>query len=146
MNLELHPPSYFSTEHGIDDEIYWFLRGISKYFFDKEYSEIVNKVSIMSIVAPDEIIRQGKWQEHISVYKSIECAYVAKQTDYTEYLNADMEGRKKLMVENILGAIKSIRTRAKFDYVRFEKDLLSFVENFNMETIDKSVDFPFSVG
>ena len=129
MDLQLNSPAYFSQEHGIDDEIYWFFREIAKYFVDRDYSEIINCVGLIPIVAPKEIIDQGLWAEYKKIDKSSKLAIISKQTDYLKYLNADIKGRKQLMVENILSSMKSIAKKGKIDYTKFEKDLLTAVDS-----------------
>ena len=129
MDLQINSPGFFSAEHGIDDEIYWFFRKITMYFIGKEYSEIINTVGLAPIVAPAEILGQGLWAEYTKIDKMSKLAMVSKQTDYLEYLNSDIEGKKQLMVENILSSIKSITKRGKFDYERFERDLMDCLVN-----------------
>jgi hypothetical protein len=128
MDLQLNSPAFFSTEHGIDDEIYWFFRGITKYFIDKQYSEMINTVGLIPVVAPVEILNQGLWAEYSKIKKKSRLAIISRQTDYLEYLNSDVRGKKRLMIENILSSMKSIEKKGKFDYELFEKDLMAYLE------------------
>ena len=135
MELNLNSPTYFSEEHGIDDEIYWFMRNISKCFAEKgNYSEIVKNIGIITVIAPTELLDKRLWAEHIKIDKMCNLAIITKQTNYIEYLNADTEGRKKLITKNILLCIRSIEKKGKFNYKQFEKDLLEFT-NFTKEEL-----------
>jgi hypothetical protein len=119
-------PAFFSTEHGIDDEIYWFLRRISKFFEDKTYCESIEIIGLMPVVAPEDMLDEGAWKEFYKFDRKCKLIIVSRRTDYIAYLNADMEGRKRLMIENILVSVKSIKKKEKFDYDQFEKDLIEF--------------------
>lgn len=129
MELYLNSPAYFSRKFGVDDEIYKMCRKLSKYMKDKEYSEIVDTISIFPIVAPKEELEDGGWKEEKRY--SLKCGLVTvwKQIDYDLYCQADMETRKMLIIQNILDSVKSIHKKAKFDYEKFEKDVNCFVES-----------------
>ena len=135
MILNLNMPLYFSKEHGVDDEIYWFFHEIKKYFAEREYSEIVKTVGLMPVVAPTEILNQSLWVENTKIDKFGNLAIISKQTDYLTYFNATIVGKKRLMVKNILSSIKSIEKRGKFNYKQFEDDLL-MVTGFSKEELD----------
>ena len=124
MELNINMSPYFSEKHGVDNEIYWFLRGITKYFEDKSYSDILDIIGLMPIISPQDIERK----EMVQCKIKSRLAIISKITDYHDYLNADIEGRKKLMVKNILDSVKSIEKKGRFNYMKFEKDLFNFVK------------------
>jgi hypothetical protein len=136
MELNLNSPAYFSEKHGIDNDIYWFMRSIVKHFSEKgDYSEIVKNVGIITVIAPMELLDEGLWAERIKIDKKCNLAIITKQTSYMKYLGADTEGRKKLIVENILASVKGIERKVKFNYGQFEDDMLEFT-GFSKEGMD----------
>ncbi|MFR8428802.1 MAG: hypothetical protein ACLVCH_16165 [Roseburia inulinivorans] len=60
MELNINSPKYYKDVYGVDDEIYRLCQDIYIYFKDKSYSEIINIIGIIPIIAPKELI--GKWK------------------------------------------------------------------------------------
>lgn len=132
MKLNINSPEYYSKIYGVDDEIYWMCRDLSKYVIDKQYSQIVDTVGIVPIIAPKEIINKGLCKEILRYDLKFNFVHVSKQMDYDEYVSADICTKKKLIVKNILKSVKAIKTKAKFDYESFEKDVLECL-NYSKE-------------
>lgn len=127
MQLNINSPAYYSNQYGVDNEIYWMCREISSFMKDKNYSEKIDTVGIVPIVAPKEQIDKGLWQQEIKYDMKFKLVYVSKWIEFDEYSSSDIEGRRILIVKNILDSIKSISRKAKFDYDRFKKDLLEYL-------------------
>lgn len=128
MQLNINSPAYFSNEYGIDSEIHWMCREIFKFMKEKNYSEKIETIGIVPIVAPKELIDQGLWKEEIKYDLKFKLAYVSKQIEFDKYNVANIEERKLLIVNNILASVKAISRKGKLDYDRFNKDLLEFLE------------------
>lgn len=60
-------------------------------------------------------------------------ASVSLQIDYETYVNADIDEKKRLIVNNILASVKAIHSRAKIDFVEFHKDILQYCEQAGVE-------------
>ena len=99
------------------------------------YSDIIETIGLIPIVAPDELIKSGVCNEHKRFDFKSKLVIVSKYIDFDTYLNASLIDRKRLIVRNILESIKSIKTRGKFNFECFEKDLLDFT-GFSKDDID----------
>lgn len=59
MELNINSPSYYTNEHGVEDEIYWMCRELSAFVREKEYSDIIKIIGIVPIIAPKSVIEKG---------------------------------------------------------------------------------------
>ena len=100
---------------------------------DKSYSPIVNIVGIVPIVAPKEIVEQGLCKETKKCEAKAGFAPVSLQIDYETYVYADIDVKKKLIVNNILASVKAIHSRAKIDFAAFHKDIQQYCEQAGIE-------------
>lgn len=132
MELNINSPAYYTNIYGVDDEIYWTCRELSKYFKDKDYSKYIKTVGIVPIVAPEDVIEKGLWKEIKNVEFKHGFATVSLQINYVKYINADIEKKKGMIIDNILKSIKAIKGRAKLDYKMFENDMRTFCKNNNI--------------
>lgn len=126
MELNINSPSYFTQQYGVIDEIYNMCKEIRYWVKDKSYSPIVDIVGIVPIVAPKEIIEQGLCKESKKCEAKAGFASVSLQIDYETYVNADIDEKKKLIVNNILASVKAIHSRAKIDFTEFHNDILQY--------------------
>ena len=133
MELNINSPSYFTREYGVIDEIYDMCKEIRYWVKDKSYSPIVDIVGIVPIVAPKEIIEQGLCKESKKCEAKAGFASVSLQIDYETYVNADIDEKKRLIVNNILASVKAIHSRAKIDFAEFHKDILQYCEQAGVE-------------
>ena len=39
MDLNINSPAYYTSEYGVDDDIYWMCRELSYYVREKKYSD-----------------------------------------------------------------------------------------------------------
>ncbi len=126
MELNINSPAYYTNIYGIDDEIYWMCKELSQYTKNKEYSKIINTVGIVPVIAPKEELKNGLWKEIKRVDVKYGFASVSLHMDYEKYINANVELKKSMMVDNILKSIKTIKGKAKIDYEKFENDVRIF--------------------
>jgi hypothetical protein len=131
MILNINSPVYFSAEYGVDDEVYWMGRELSGYLEDKTYGSLIDTIGICPIIAPNGI----RAEDSVKGAPSIGAAAVFLHTDFEKYLNADIEGRKALIIDNVLRSVKKISKRYKIDYAAFEKDVLAFCGEHNIKLI-----------
>ena len=57
---------------------------------------------------------------------------VSLQIDYEEYVKADTANKKRLIIDNILEAVKSVSKKEKINYSLFEEDVREFCDNNNI--------------
>lgn len=122
MELNINSPAYFSEHYGVDDDVYRFCREVSKFFATKKYSDTLQMIGIMPIVAPKELYEAGTWKESVQLVSNKSCAIVSIRMDFIEYYNSDSSEKILLIKEMILESMKRVRKRCKFDYISFEKD------------------------
>ena len=98
------------------------------YFKDKSYSEIIDIIGIIPIIAPKELLENGKYKEvkYCSVAHGF--ADVNLFVDYDKYIEANMDEKKALIVENVVDSVKAIKTKGKIDFKRFKEDMIRFCE------------------
>ena len=132
MELNINSPAYYTNVYGVDDEIYLMCRELAQYLKDKDYSETIKVVGIVPIIAPEEEIEKGLWKETKKVELKYGFASLSLHVNYSEYVDADIDRKKGMIIDNILMSIKSIKSKAKLDYKSFENDIKIFCENNNI--------------
>lgn len=129
MELNINSPAYYAKEYGVNDEIYNLCKNVSGYVKEKKYSDIINIIGIVPIIAPYDILQLGIFKESKKCENKYGFASVSLHIDFDDYTKADVEGKKKLIINNILDSVKSIQKKGKIDYTRFEKDIIEFCQN-----------------
>ncbi len=132
MELNVNSPQYYSDKFGIDDEIYRLCQEIYQYFKDKSYSEYINIIGIIPIVAPKEMLDRGLCKNGKHCELKYGFASIRKSIDFEKYVLGDIEKKKELIAKCILDAVKSIKMKGKIDFESFEKDFLVFCKNNNI--------------
>ena len=103
-------------------------REISIFMKNKNYSKKIETIGIVPIVAPKDQIDKGLWKEEIRYDIKFKLVYVSKRIEFNEYNSSNLDGRKLLIVKNILESVKAISNKGKLDYENFKKDLLEFLQ------------------
>lgn len=126
MQININSPAYYSQEFFIDDEVYRMCQETYLHFQNKEYSAVLHIIGIVPIVVPEELYADGKWKEGIRFLSNKSGVVIYIKIDFDQYHNSDSEGRKNLMKDAVLRAVKKVKTKGKFDYNTFEKDITQF--------------------
>lgn len=124
MELNINSPVYFKDHYGIDDEVYRFCQRAYLFFKDKKYSNTLQTIGIIPIVAPQEIVGKN-YKEKVKFLCNKNVASIDIKIDFNDYYNADSIKRIELTKEMLLTAVKRIITKVDFDYDRFKEDLIS---------------------
>lgn len=132
MEININSPRYYKDVYGIDSDIYQLCQKIHDFFEGKKYSDIINVVGIVPIIAPQESINQGKYKEKKFCSTTYGFADVQLFVDYNSYVNGSMEEKKIHIVNNVLKSVKAIKGKGKIDYKLFELDMMEFCENNNI--------------
>jgi hypothetical protein len=135
MVLSINSPIYFSKEYGIDDDVYWMGRNLSRYIETKTYSKKIHTIGIVPIIAPEELKSNGELKDTIIGMPSCGVVTVYLSTDFKSYLDADIEGRKTLIIDNVLRSVKRIAKRYGIDYSAFEADLAEFCQENGIQML-----------
>lgn len=123
MNLNINSPSFYTQEYGVDDEVYWMCRELSDFLKEKKYSDAINTIGIVPIVAPALVIEKGLCKAHKKCEPQYGFASVSLQIDYEKYIESDISNKKRLIIDNILASVKSISKKGKINYSLFEEDV-----------------------
>lgn len=129
MDLNINSPSYYTQEHGVEDDIYWMCRDLSAYVKEKKYSDAINIIGIVPIIAPESVLEKGLCKAHKKCEPQYGFASVSLQIDYEEYVKADTANKKRLIIDNILKSVKSVSKKGKINYSLFEEDVREFCDN-----------------
>lgn len=132
MNLNINSPMYYTKQFGIIDEIYDMCQNIQRIVKEKTYSPIINIVGVTPIIAPYDTLDSGLFKEIIKCEVKYGFASVSLQIDYEEYVNSDIDKKKKLMIDNILKSIISIHKKTKINFIEFETDIVRFCNDFGI--------------
>ena len=116
MDLNINSPAYYTSEYGVDDDIYWMCRELSYYVREKKYSDAINIIGIVPIVAPAAVLEKGLCKAHKRCELKSGFASVSLHIDYEEYVNADIARKKTLIINNILSSVKAVSKKGKIDY------------------------------
>ena len=129
MSLFINSPAYFSQTHGIDDEIYQMCNILKKNIDIRQYTAALDTVGITPIIAPEEELKLGKYKEVKLISLSYRYADISLHIDYLDYLCANCNERKRIIIRNILDSLLFVKKRLKneFDYERIENDILTLV-------------------
>ncbi len=132
MDLNINSPSYYTQNYGIDDDVYRMCSELSASLKEKKYSDTINIIGILPIIAPASVIEKGLCKEHKKCENKYGFASISLKIDYEEYVTSDIFGKKRLIIDNILKSVKSISKKGKIEYDLFEKDVKMFCENNNI--------------
>lgn len=125
MELNINSPVYYKDCYGIDNEVYRFCQRAYLYFKDKKYSNTLQIIGIVPIVAPEDIIKSKNYKEKVKFLCNKNVVSIDIKMDFNDYYNADSITRIELTKEMILIAVKRIITKVDFDYDKFKDDLIS---------------------
>lgn len=133
MILNINSPSYYTQKFGIDEDLYALSRQLSKAVQKKEYSDVINTIGIVPIIAPKDLLDEGKWKEKVYVSKAYRFADIELCINYDEFINSNSEEKKKLYIKNIIDSIKTVGKKLKKD-LRAEEminDIINYID-FNI--------------
>lgn len=124
MSLNVNSPAYYSTVHGIDNDIYRLQQLITKNIDVRNYTDVIDAIGIVPLIAPENVMGEIK-QFHIKA----RFANIWLRVDYEKYLNSDLEEKKLLILQNIFDSLYVVRKRLgrKFDYERIVNDIKKLV-------------------
>lgn len=126
MELNINSPTYYTQENGVDEDIYWLCRTLSDYVKDKKYSDLINIIGIVPIIAPVSVLEKGLCKAHKKCEPRYGYASVSLQIDYEQYVEADIANKKRMIINNILSSVKAVSLKGKIDYSSFAEDVMNF--------------------
>lgn len=132
MNLFLNSPSHYTQEFGVIDEVYKMCQYISQNIDIKEYTDSLDTIGIVPMIAPSETINDSEWEEIKYVSMRFRMANISLCSDYELFCNANLKDKRKMLLDNILDSLKVIKQklRGQFNYEKMEKDIVACYDNF----------------
>ncbi len=125
MELNINSPVYYKDHYGIDNAVYRFAQKAHSFFKEKAYSNTLQIIGIVPIIAPQEVWAAGNYAERIKFLCNKSVVSVEISMDFDTYHNTDSAGQIALTKEMLLTAAKRIKAKVDFDYDRFRDDLES---------------------
>ena len=123
MELNINSPVYYKNHYGIDNAVYRFTQRAQLFFKEKKYSNTLQIIGIVPIIAPQEVYAAGNYKERVKFLCGKSVASVEIRVDFDAYQNAGSSGKIALTKDMLLTAAKRIKTKVDFDYDRFKDDL-----------------------
>lgn len=65
MELNINSPVYYKDHYGIDNEVYRFTQRAQLFFKEKEYSNTLQIIGFVPIIAPQEVYAAGNYKERV---------------------------------------------------------------------------------
>lgn len=126
MQLNINGPAYYEQKFSLDVEVKELFKLLVKTVEDKTYGDGMIIFDYCPVIAPKALLDQGLWENSVSYSKTLQRGTVFIQIDYQEYIEANVDKRKALIVASLLDSAKYLKKRIgkQFDYNKFEKDLL----------------------
>lgn len=130
VSLNINSPAYYTSVYGVVDEIYRMCNDITRTIDISKYTNSFDHIGITPIVAPIEEINMGKWKEVKKVLANSKLAIISLHIDYDLYCNADVNGKRNLILQNIFSSLLIVgkKTKNDFNYEKLVEDILSIVE------------------
>ena len=125
MEININSPVYYKDHYGIDNAVYRFTQRVHLFFKEIEYSDTLQIIGIVPIIAPQEAYAAGNYKERVKFLCGKSVASVEIKMDFDAYHNADSSGKIAMTKDMLLTAAKRIKTKVDFDYDRFRDDLES---------------------
>lgn len=131
MSLNINSPAYYTSVCGIVDEIYQMCHDITCGIEISQYTNCFDSIGITPIIAPTEEIKSGKWKEVKKILPNSKLAIISLHIDYDVYCNANVQEKRKLILDNIFASlwVVSEKTKNDFNYKELVTDILSIVSD-----------------
>ena len=128
MNLFINSPVYYTQKYGIQDEIYKMCSYISSNIDITKYTTEVDTIAITPIIAPKEL-GPDKLRKEIIFARA---ADISIPLSFEDYVNADIDQKKKMIIENIINSAKILKKKlkSKFNLEMFLNNLKLLISNY----------------
>lgn len=133
MNLFINSPSHYTQEYGVIDEIYNMCSYISQNIDINDYTESIDTIGIVPMIAPIDVLNQVDWKEQKYVSRTYRMASISLISDYHSYCNGNVIEKKGIILDNIFRSLQEVKKQLKreFDYAQIERDIKVLVEDFD---------------
>ena len=131
MHLFINSPSYFTREFGVIDEIYKMCSVISRGIDITLYTDSIDTIGIVPVIAPEQETKNGGWKESKHVSLAYRMASISLHSDFESYYRADIALKKQIILDNIFRSLGVIKKRLKrhFDLNAMTNDIMELLRN-----------------
>ena len=133
MNFYINSPACYTVKHGVIDEIYQFCATISRNIDIRDYTKIIDTIAITPIIAPKIEIDKGMWTEEKRISLTFRMASISIRTSYEDFCVANLDDKKKIILDNIFASLFIIKSKMKddFDFDSFKEKILEITKENN---------------
>ena len=87
MEVNINSPVYYKDHYGIDNAVYRFTQRAYLFFREKEYSNTLQIIGIVPIIAPQEVYADGNYKERVKFLcgKSVASVEIGMDFDYDRF-------------------------------------------------------------
>lgn len=130
VNLFINSPAYYTREYGVIDEIYNMCSVISRGIDITLYTDALDTIGIVPIIAPTKELQSGKYNETKRISLTYRMVDISLVMNYERFCNADTSIKKQMVVDNILRSLSVVKLKLKerFDYERIEHDIIDLLD------------------
>ena len=128
LNLFINSPVYYTQQYGIQDDIYKMCSYISSNTDITKYTTVIDTMAITPIIAPRELGPDNLRKEIIFA----RAADISIPLSFEDYVDADIDEKKKMVIENIINSAKILKKKlkSKFNLKMFLNDLELLISNY----------------
>jgi hypothetical protein len=123
MDLRFGVTKFFKKRFGTEEKIDEFCATICDAAKDKIYSTKIDRIDFFPVMLPNELLQEGLGEEFTKIELKYRLAALARQIDFEAYQKSDLNGKKILLMECLIGALREISKKIGFDIDAFEDDL-----------------------
>ncbi len=129
MNLFINSPAYFTEKNGIVDSVYQMCKLISNTIDITAYTEIIDTIAITPIIAPQQVLNDGKWKEIRKIDLQYRMANISIVSNYDDFYKANTEMQKQIIIENIFKSLYVIKRKLKenFNYELMKSHIIKLI-------------------
>lgn len=130
MNFFINSPVYYTQRYGIQDDIYKMCFYISNNINITKYTILIDTMAITPIIAPSEL-GPNKLRKEIIFARA---ADVSIPLSFEDYVDGDIDEKKKMIVENIINSAKILKKKlkSKFNLEMFLNDFEFLLSNYEV--------------
>lgn len=127
MNFIFKITTFHKNQFGTEEKIDNFCTAICEIAKEKEYSTKIDRIDVIPDILPDELLQQGFGEEFTKIELKYRLVAMARQINFDVYQTSDLQGRKTLLVECLVEALREVKKKFGFDIDAFEQDIRSLL-------------------
>lgn len=127
MNLIFKISTFHKNQFGTEEKIDNFCAAICEIAKEKEYSTKIDRIDVIPDILPDELLQKGYGEEFTKIELKYRLVAMSRKINFEEYKSSDINGKKNLLVECLVEALREVKKKIGFDIDAFEQDIRSLL-------------------